>query len=65
MKKIWVHKSYAFSDADAFSDVLNRLSSYKQRLSDIQFCRECYFKLKGIYENRKRLRRSVKVIKRK
>ena len=44
------------------------LQYYKQktpeeRLSDIQFCREQFFKLSGINENRKRLRRVFRIIK--
>lgn len=38
--------------------------SYQERLSELQFCREQYFKLKP-NENRKGLRGFVKIIKQK
>jgi hypothetical protein len=63
MKKIWVHKTNSFKKAEEFENELYMQASAQERLSDIQFCREQYFKLKGLsYAGRKRLRRIIKVI---
>lgn len=64
MKKIWVKKAHSFEEAEKFDDQYYRQRTYKERLSDLQLCRDMYFKLKGIKVNacRKRLRRVVRVI---
>lgn len=63
MKKIWIHKTNSFKKAKEFEDRYYLLESPQERLSDMQFCREQYFKMKGMpNEGRKRLRRVVRVI---
>lgn len=63
MRKIWIHKATSFKDAKDFEDELYMRASPEERLSDIQFCREQYFKMKGLpNEGRKRLRRVIRVI---
>lgn len=62
MKK-WIHKSKSFKEAKRFEDRYYLSKSTQERLSDIQFCREQYFKLKDIDESRKGLRRVIKVVK--
>ena len=59
----WVHKSNSFKKAKAFEKKLNKTLPLEKRLSDLQICREQYFKLKGLNENRKRLRRVFKITK--
>jgi hypothetical protein len=65
MKEQWINKAGSFKEAEEFEDEYYRLRAPEQRLSDIQFCREMYFKLKGINVNeiRKGLRRFFKVTK--
>jgi hypothetical protein len=67
MKKWWIRKAKSWEEAQEQDDEYYRLSSPEQRLSDIQFCREMYFKLKGININevRKGLRRFFKVTEQK
>jgi hypothetical protein len=63
MRKKWVHKTNSFKQAEDFENRLHMQASAQERLSDIQFCREQYFKLKGLsYAGRKRLRRIIKII---
>lgn len=64
MKKWWIRKAKSWEEAEQLDDEYYRLESPERRLSDIQFCREQYFKIKGINinESRKRLRRFFKVI---
>lgn len=65
MKKVWVKKFNSFKEAEKFEDEYYRKMSPEDRLSDIQFCRQMYFKLKhiNIDEVRKGLRRFYKVVK--
>lgn len=64
MKKIWIHKSNSFKEANEFDVEYYSCESPRQRLSDMQFCREMYFKLKGITNaGRRRLRRVIRIIK--
>lgn len=64
MKKIWIHKTNSFEKAEKFEKRYYLFRSPEERLSDIQFCREQYLKIKDITdEGRKRLQRVVKVIK--
>ncbi len=64
MKRIWAHKSNSFKEANEFEAKYYSLESPQERLSDIQFCRETYFKLKGIPSaGRKGLRRVIRIIK--
>lgn len=64
MKKWWIKKAKSWEEEERLDDEYYRLESPEQRLSDIQFCREMYFKLKriNINESRRRLRRFFKVI---
>ena len=66
-KKFWIKKVRSFKEAEEFEDDYYRRKSSEERLSDIQFCREQYFLMKGIDVNasRKRLRRVFKVIQQK
>lgn len=63
MKKFWIKKANSFKEAERLDDEYYCLRTPEQRLSDIQLCRDIYFKLKGvdIYEIRKGLRRFFKV----
>lgn len=63
MKKIWIHKANSFKEAQEFEDRYYMEESPEERLSDIQFCREQYVRIKGIRNaGRKRLRRVIRVI---
>ena len=64
MKKIWIHKADSFKEANEFDDRYYLLKSPKERLSDIQFCREMFLKIKGkASARRKGLRRFIRIIK--
>ncbi len=64
MKGIWVHKATSFKKAKEFEHRYYMRQSPAERLSDIQLCRELYFKMRGIAdESRKRFRRIIRVIK--
>lgn len=67
MKKIWVHKTDSFRKAEEFDEKYNLSLSPEERLSDVQFLREEYLKMKKGRrgESRKRLRRVFKIIKQK
>lgn len=65
-KKIfWENLARSFKEAEEFDTKYYSSLSPEERLSDVQFCREQYFIMKGLNESRKRLRRTVKVIQRK
>lgn len=73
-KKIfWENIAHSFKEAEEFDTKYYSSLSPEERLSDIQFCREQYFKITRLAsakrgrldESRKRLRRTVKVIQRK
>ena len=59
----FIHKSNSFVSAEKFKKEINKKLTPEQKLTDIQICREQYFKLKGLNESRKRLRRVIKIIK--
>ena len=63
MKNIWLHRASSYKNAKRYDEIMFFSSSSLQRLSDIQLCREQYFKLRRLRENRKRLRRVIKIIK--
>lgn len=64
MKRIWVHKTKSFKKAKEFEEKYYLLESPQQRLSDLQFCRQQYFKIRGMTdEGRKGLRRVIRVAK--
>jgi len=64
MKKIWVNKVDSFDAAQEFDDDYYLSMSSKERLETVQFLREIYFKMKKGLDNedRKRLRRVIKII---
>ncbi|HOL22328.1 MAG TPA: hypothetical protein PLQ41_05705 [bacterium] len=62
--KVWVKKSRNFSEANRFDIEYYLHMTPEQRLETVQMLREMKFRLKGD-ENRKRLRRVVKIIKQK
>ncbi|MBM3246903.1 MAG: hypothetical protein FJZ13_06255 [Candidatus Omnitrophica bacterium] len=62
MKKIWMHKAKSFKEAEDFENRYYMEETPEERLSDIQLCRELYFRIKKINANRKRLRRVVRVL---
>ncbi|MBL7131719.1 MAG: hypothetical protein ISS45_10050 [Candidatus Omnitrophica bacterium] len=64
MKKIWAHKANSFKKAREHDEKYYLFKSPQERLSDIQFCRELYFKLKGLTdESREGFRRVIKIVK--
>ena len=65
MKKYWVKKTNSFKNAQEFDEQYYLKMGYKQRLDIMQFLREMYFKFNksGNNAGRKRLRRSIKIIK--
>jgi hypothetical protein len=63
MKKIWAHKASSFKQASKFDDLYYLKMSRNDRINTVQLLRELYQKLRGLKnENRKRLRRSIKII---
>ena len=66
-RDLWIKKTHFFKEAERLDDEYYIRESPEDRLSDIQFCREQYFIIKGINidESRRGLRRVFKVIKQK
>lgn len=63
MKKIWINKASSFKEAAEFDSAYYAKMSKVERISTMQFLREVYDKLKvSRNENRKRLRRVIKII---
>lgn len=60
MKKIWVNKTDKFNKAEEFDKRYYLSLPSEKRLETVQFLREIYHNIKN--ENRKRLRRVIKVI---
>jgi len=67
MKRIWVNKAQSFKAAKEFDRDYYLKMNASERLETMQLLREWYFKIKkGLKnENRKRLRRVVKIIQQK
>lgn len=67
MKKVWLNKTGSFQKAKEFDDQYNLSLSPEERLSAVQFLREEYFKINKDLknENRKGLRRVLKIVKQK
>ena len=67
MKKVWLNKTGSFQKAEEFDDQYNLSLSPEERLSAVQFLREEYFKINKDLknENRKGLRRVLKIVKQK
>lgn len=65
MKKIWLNKADSFQKAEEFDDQYNLSLSPEERLSAVQLLREEYFKINKALknENRKGLRRVLKIVK--
>jgi len=64
-EKLWVNKAESFDAAKEYDDDYYLSMSEKERLETVQFLREEYFKIKkgSDDENRKRLRRVIRIIK--
>ena len=64
-KKIWINKADSFAAAEKFDDQYYRSHTAAQRLDEMQFLREQYFKMNEEAGNahRKGLRRTIRVIK--
>ena len=62
-KKIWVRKFNSFKEENKADIKYYSSKTPEERLSDIQFCREQFPKLRGTNENGKGLRRVFKIIK--
>ena len=64
MRKIWVNKADSFEEAEKFDENYYQAMSPEQRLETMQFLREIYTKIKRgrTGEDRKRLRRTIKII---
>ena len=67
MKKIWIKKFPSFREADRFDRNYYRSMSAMERLENMQFLREIYYKLRSSFKNegRERLRRVIRVIPQK
>ena len=63
MDKIVINKAKSFKEAQDWQDNYYMSKTAKERLSDVQICRENYFKIKGINACRKRLRRVFRIVK--
>jgi len=65
-KKIWVHKSDSFNKAEEFDHAYYFSMTPEERLDVVQFLRERSAKLKEgpKHENRKRLRRILRITER-
>jgi len=61
--KIVINKAKSFKEAQEWQNNYYISKPVKERLSDVQRCRENYFKIKGINAGRKRLRRIFRVVK--
>lgn len=64
-KRVWVNKAASFSAAEEFDDAYYRARTPSQRLDEMQFLREQYFKMdeEAGDAHRKGLRRVIKVVK--
>ena len=62
---MWVNKAESFDAAKEYDNDYYLSMSEKERLETVQFLREEYFKIKkgSDDENRKRLRRVIRIIK--
>lgn len=64
-QKIWLNKVKSFEQAKQFDDAYYLSMSPEERIETVQFLREEYLKIgkRRGHENRKRLRRVLKIIK--
>ena len=67
MKKIWMHKAHSFKEAEEFDRDYYLRMGPQERLETVQFLREIYSKFgrPSRYEDRKGLRRTIKIIQQK
>ena len=67
MKKVWMHKAHSFEEAEEFDRNYYLRMGPEERLETVQLLREMYFKFgrPSQDENRKGLRRAIKIIKQK
>ena len=65
MEKIWVNKAKSFEEAQNFDNAYYLSLSSTERVENVQFLREEFFKSHGLKfsEDGKRLRRVFRVIK--
>jgi len=63
LDKIVINKTKSFKEAQNWQNNYYISKTVKERLSDVQICRENYFKIKGINAGRKRLRRIFRIVK--
>lgn len=64
MKKTWIKKFSSFKKAQEADRRYYARLSPAERLDIIQFLRESYFRMKGLFKHdgRSRLRRSIKIV---
>lgn len=62
-RKWFVNKAYSFKEAENWEDRYYASLTPQERLSDIQICRDNYYKFKGINARRKRFCRVFRIIK--
>lgn len=64
MKNFWFKKAHSFAEENRLDEEYYAQETPEERLSDVQFCREQYFLIKGVKNaRRKRFQRVFKVIK--
>lgn len=64
MKKPWLKKTRSFAQAKKFDEEYYEKETPEERLSDVQFCREQYFLIKGLKNvDRKRFQKVFRIIK--
>ncbi|MBN1843968.1 MAG: hypothetical protein JW883_17035 [Deltaproteobacteria bacterium] len=64
-KRIWVNRAGSFSEAEEFDDKYRKAQTATERLDEMQFLREQYFKMnqEAGDAHRKGLRRAIRIIK--
>ena len=67
MKKIWTNKAYSFEEAEEFDKNYYLCMGPEKRIETVQLLREMYSKFKRFSqdEDRKGLRRTIKIIQQK
>jgi hypothetical protein len=61
--KIWVKKTSSFQEADKQNFEYYLSMTPQERLETVQFLRDQHYKLMANHENRKRLRKIVRIVK--
>lgn len=62
MKKVWMHKSHSFKEAEEFDIMFWRRAGAEARFSAMWKCVEDFYKLKGRHGYKLRLQKSVQNI---